>query len=284
MNGFPAVSGVPSGALAGTFFRDVSAKVPDKYSTKAFYLMFVYCCFVLFVFGLVFGSFGNAWAWRIAHNESIAKGRSHCAVCGHTLSAKDLIPLFSWIVLKGKCRYCGAPISKRYPLAELILGICFVSVFLRWGFTLDTLRYIILFFLLLVASLVDWEIMELPDGLLIAALAASLLRLPDWKGIVTGVFAISVPLLLIVLAMDRILGRESFGGGDIKLFAVIGAHFGAGMTLLILIVSCIVGIVFAVSTGKGKSNPFPFGPVIAISAWLCCIFGTPVINWYMSLL
>ena len=90
----------------------------------------IYIGFVFFLFGLVFGSFCNAWAWRIAHDESIAKGRSHCPECGHTLAAKDLVPLFSWIALKGKCRYCGKPISRRYPLVEAILGVYFLSVYI----------------------------------------------------------------------------------------------------------------------------------------------------------
>ena len=245
--------------------------------------MTVYCACLAFLLGLVFGSFGNAWAWRIVHHESIAKGRSHCAVCGHTLGVTDLIPLVSWLALKGKCRYCGAKISRRYPLMELLLGLCFLSVFLRWRFSLDTVRYLILFFLLMVASLVDYDTMELPNGLLIAAYVAALMRLPDWKGILIGTFAVSVPVILIVLVMDRILKKDSFGGGDIKLLAVLGAHFGAAQCVLLLLFSCIAGLVFAAVAKKGKGNPFPFGPVLAVGAWFTCLFGTQIINWYTSL-
>ena len=245
--------------------------------------MNIYFHFISFIFGLVFGSFGNAWAWRIVHNESIVKGRSHCAVCNHELSVLDLFPLFSWLFLKGKCRYCGSKISIRYPTTELILGLTFLIIFHKYSFTLDTIRYLILFFLLFVASLVDFDTMELPDGLLIAAYLASLLRLPDWKSILIGTFAISVPVLIIVIIMDKILGKESFGGGDIKLLAVLGAHFGAANTLFLIIVSCIIGIVFAVISKKGKGNAFPFGPILSIGALITCIFGTEIVIWYISL-
>ncbi len=245
--------------------------------------MIIYFFIVSFIFGLIFGSFGNCWAWRIVHHESVVKGRSHCAVCNHELGALDLIPLFSWIFLKGKCRYCGEKISVRYPLAELILGLYFLSIFLVYGLSLDCLRFIILGFLLLVMSLVDLDIMELPDGLMIAAAVCALLRLPDWKSILLGLVAISVPVLLISLVMDKVLGKESIGGGDIKLLAVLGMHFGPGKTLLLLIVSCLVGILFAVLAKKGKGKEFPFGPILAVSSWFTALFGNAIITWYSSL-
>ena len=247
----------------------------------------LYIVFLAFVLGLVFGSFGNAWAWRIAHNESIAKGRSHCPVCGHVLSIKDLVPLFSWLFLKGKCRYCGAPISKRYPLAESILGLYFISVFLVYGLSWICLRLMILGFLLLVCSLVDWETMELPDPFLIAAALSSLLRITESGGIksaLIGCAAVSVPLLVLVLIMDRILKKESMGGGDIKLLVVLGLHFGAGKTFFLLILACLIGIISAYLTNKKNGTPFPFGPILSISAWVTALFGEKILIWYTSLL
>ena len=109
----------------------------------------VYILTVTALLGLVFGSFCNAWAWRIAHGESIVHGRSHCAVCGHPLSARDLVPLLSWLFLRGKCRYCGAPISVRYPAVELISALYYLSIVLRFGLSADALRLLILGSLLL---------------------------------------------------------------------------------------------------------------------------------------
>lgn len=244
--------------------------------------MNIYYALLSIILGLVFGSFGNAWAWRIAHGENIAKGRSHCVKCNHELTSLDLVPVFSYLFLKGKCRYCGEKISGRYPLSEIMLGFCFLSVFLRWGFTLDTIRFIVLFFLLFVMSLVDLDTLILPDGLMIAAAVAALLRLPDWKSILIGAVAITVPLIIIVLIMDKVLKKESFGGGDIKLIAVLGMHFGAAQTLLLLIIACIVGLTFALISKTGKGKAFPFGPMLSIAAFICCMCGTNIINWYMS--
>lgn len=250
------------------------------------FLFQAYIIFLSAVLGLVFGSFCNAWAWRIVHHENISKGRSHCAVCGHELAAKDLVPLFSWLFLKGKCRYCGKPISKRYPAAELVLGLYFVSVTLVYGLSWDCLRLLILGCLLLVCSLTDLDTMELPDPLLIAAAAAALLRLTEpggWKSALIGGVAVSVPLLLFVLAADRFLGKESMGGGDIKLVAVLGLHFGPGRTFFLLILACIIGIAAAKISGKKKGAAFPFGPALALSAWVTALAGTPVIRWYTGL-
>lgn len=253
-------------------------------------LQTAYFAFLTFLLGLVFGSFGNAWAWRIANDEKITKGRSHCPKCGHELAAKDLVPLFSWLFLRGKCRYCGEPISARYPLAEALLGTYFLSVFLVYGFSVACLRLIILGFFLLVCSLTDWETMELPDALLIAAAAAALLRLFEpggWKenliSMLVGAAAVSIPLLAAVLIMDRVLKKESMGGGDIKLIAMLGLHFGAAKTLLLLIIACILGIVLAAVGRKKKDARIPFGPSISIAAWITALVGGPVISWYTGL-
>lgn len=243
-----------------------------------------YILFVSALLGLVLGSFCNAWAWRIVHGESIARGRSHCALCGHTLGAKDLVPLISWLALRGRCRYCGAPISKRYPAAELISGFYYVSVMWRFGLTVEVLRLLILGSLLLTASLVDLDTMELPDGLLIAAALAALPRLPDgWRDALLGAAAIAGPLLLLVLLCDKVMGRETMGGGDIKLVAVLGLHFGPAQTLLLLILACVLGLVLGAALKKGRDAPFPFGPALSLAAWIAALAGGPVVEWYFSL-
>lgn len=250
-----------------------------------------YILTVTALLGLVLGSFCNAWAWRIANGESIARGRSHCAACGHTLSARDLIPLVSWLLLRGKCRYCGAPISPRYPAAELISGLYYVSIVLRYDLSWDALRLLLMGSLLLTACLVDWDTMELPDGLLAAAALCALLRLPAeglgaLKSALPGAFAVSVPLLLFVLLADKVLGRESMGGGDIKLTAVLGLHFGPALSLLLLIAACVLGLLFALPRNRaadGVSRPFPFGPALGGAAWLTALFGAPILTWYLGL-
>lgn len=247
--------------------------------------MIIYLSLISFILGLVMGSFCNAWAWRIVNGEKIQKGRSHCPKCGHTLAAADLVPLFSWLFLKGRCRYCKEPISKRYPLAELISGLWYLSMILRFGFSLTALRFFILGSLLLVLSLVDIDTMELPGGLMTAAAAASLIRLAEnlsnWKSMAWGLVP-AVVLLGIVLIMDKILGKESMGGGDIKLLAVLGLHLGAAQTVLLLMISCVIGLVAAGLANKDRETPFPFGPSLALAAWITALIGEPVINVYLS--
>lgn len=248
----------------------------------------VYLLFLAAVLGLVMGSFCNAWAWRIVHGESIARGRSHCARCGHTLAAPDLVPLVSWLLLKGRCRYCGAPISRRYPAAEAVSAAFFVSVLLRFGPSWACLRLWALGCLLLVLSLVDLDARELPDGLLLAAAGCALLRLPaeGWCGLrsaLVGAVAVSVPLLLLVLLADRVMGRETMGGGDIKLFAALGLHFGPALTLFLLILSCFTGLLFALLGRLGRAEEFPFGPAVALAAWLTALAGEAAVGWYWGL-
>lgn len=250
-----------------------------------------YLLFLTALLGLVMGSFLNCLAWRLAHGESVLRGRSHCAVCGHTLGWADLVPLFSWLFLRGKCRYCGEKVSPRYPAAELVCGLIYVSVILRYDFTLDALRFLLLLSILLAASLVDLEIGELPDGLTAAALAGwAVLALPDpdrWALLLRGLagaLALFLPMLGLVLLLDKLLGRETMGGGDLKLLFVLGAYFGWQQGLLLLILACVLGLGLAALLGKAKPDtPFPFGPALSAAAWLTALFGQWALDWYLGL-
>lgn len=244
-----------------------------------------YVYIVSFIFGTVFGSFCNAFAWRIVHGENIAKGRSHCAVCGHELSAKDLIPVISWLSLKGRCRYCGEKISKRYIITELVSGVCFMTIVMANGLSVTAARLLILACILLTASLVDLDIMELPNGLMAAAAAVSLLRLLEGDTVADMALGLipAAVLLIIVLIMDKIMKKETMGGGDIKLMGALGLNFGAAGAVFILIASCFIGLIAAYAGGKGKGKAFPFGPMLSAGAWLCAVCGERLINWYFSL-
>lgn len=254
-----------------------------------------YLLFLTAVLGLVFGSFGNAWAWRVVHGESIAKGRSHCAACGHPLATADLVPLLSFVLLRGRCRYCGEKISPRYPAAEALCALVFVSLALRFGFTPETLRLCILGFLLLVLSLADLESCIIPDRFLVLAAAnfavfalfganpgSALLR-----GLIGGL-SLFAPMLALVLLADRVLGRESMGGGDLKLLFVLGLYTGPARGLMLLILACAIGLLFALLPGvrgRDAENPraFPFGPSLALAAWPVLLFGDAFLTWYLGL-
>lgn len=253
--------------------------------------VYLLCLFALA--GLVAGSFCNAWAWRLAHHESIARGRSHCAVCGHTLGAGDLIPLISYLFLRGKCRYCGAPISRRYPIAEGLMALYFLSIILRFDFTapFTTLRWLLLGCILFTVALVDWDTREIPDRLHVMGILLFFLRgiregIPGICNGLLGAAAVLIPLFVFVLIADKVLGRESMGGGDLKLLGVLGLHFGLALTILLLILSCIIGLLLGLILKNTKSKNaglIPFGTAVALSAWPVILFGDLLLSWYLSL-
>ena len=241
------------------------------------------------VLGAVFGSFFNCMAWRIAHGESVWKGRSHCAVCGHTLHGRDLVPVFSYLLLKGKCRYCGEKISPRYMGVELFTASVFVSLVFRYDVSWQFLRCVVLACILLTLALVDLEIYEIPDRFLLAGILWWAVTLPCFgkenimgrigKGILGG-FVIAGALLLLTLVFDKVTGKEGLGGGDIKLFFVTGLYLGLAGNLLNLLVSCVTGLLFVV---VWKRDKIPFGPAIALSTWFCLLFGDMIVQWYFGL-
>ena len=253
----------------------------------------IYICFVTAALGLVFGSFLNCAAWRIARGESFVTGRSHCTDCGHTLGAIDLIPLLSWMLCGGKCRYCKAPVSIRYPLTELVFAVLAVLCVLKCDLTVLCLRNLIFLGALFCLALVDLDSYIIPDGCLLIAVLAWVGAIPfafDLYGGIQGIlFALLSALvygggiLLFSLVMDKVLQKESMGGGDIKLFAVMGLYLGMIASLFALVLACVLGLMIALVQQKQKSQPIPFGPAIAAATWLMLMYGTPLVEWYLRL-
>lgn len=259
--------------------------------------MKAYFLIVTAALGLVMGSFTACMAWRIARGEDFVRGRSHCDSCGHVLGGRDLIPVLSWIVLRGRCRYCGAKISAACPLTELLTAAAFVAVVLCRGFTLAAAELLVLTVLLLAIALVDLDTGLIPDRLLLAVFLnfvvfAGLNGGAYWSVIGQGLLSgltVAGPLLVLVLIMDRVLKKESMGGGDLKLFYVIGLYFDWKCNLFNVMLACVLGIVFTlvfskVRTGDGE-NPraFPFGPSIAAASYVTALVGERVVDWYLRL-
>lgn len=248
-----------------------------------------YILSITFVLGLCVGSFVNCLAWRLAHGERVSRGRSHCAACGHTLSALDLIPVASYLSLRGRCRYCGEKIPKTCPIAELVCGLVFLCLVWRYGLGWETARLLLFSCVLLTAALTDLETMEIPDRLHVAAILIWLAFLPLAPSALDqalsgalGAFGVGAPLLLIVLLADKALGRETMGGGDLKLLFVTGLYFGLGGNLLLLIFACLLGLLFA-AAARAVGREFPFAPSVCASAWLVMLVGQPILDWYLGL-
>lgn len=247
-----------------------------------------YCLTLTAIIGAVLGSFLNCAAWRIAHNERVSKGRSHCPKCEHTLGPMELIPVVSWLFQKGRCKSCGEKISIRYPLTELFLAAMFVTAVLRFGVSVLLVRNLIYGCCLFTLSLVDWEIYEIPDRFHLISIAAFVLYLPLAEKPVFrliwgfgGGIAVAAGMLMISLVMDKILKKESLGGGDIKLVFVSGLYLGSLGNLFMLILACILGLMMVAIR---KNSRIPFGPALSLAIWIFLLFGEGFVNWYLGLL
>lgn len=254
---------------------------------QSFYLT-LYILTIAFVLGAVFGSFINCMAWRIASGESIMTGRSHCAVCGHPLKAPDLVPIFSYIFLQGKCRYCGKKISPRYVIVEIMTAAAFVAVVVRYDVSFEAMRYLVLICILMGLSLVDLDKYIIPDRFIICGIIWWAVTVPlmaePWKlqvmdGLL-GAFIIAGAMLVLSLIFDKVTGKESLGGGDVKLLFMAGLYIGLLTGLFNLILACIVGIIFVVAM---KQKRIPFGPAISVAVFISIMIGDQVVNWYLSL-
>lgn len=245
------------------------------------------------ILGAVFGSFITCQADRIAAGESWIKGRSHCDACGHQLSALDLIPIFSYLIHGGKCRYCGTKLSSKYLITEILMCLAFmgilwhacalnIEVVMQWGLTCA----------LLGLSVVDLDKYEIPDGYIIFSivwwcagmLAEYLSGMDVWATAVQGLLAgigIAGSILVLSLIMDKVLKKESMGGGDIKLLFVIGLYLGPLNGLFTLILACVIGLLFVVVLKKDK---IPFGPSISLAAYLGMTVLPYLSAWYVGLL
>ncbi len=258
-----------------------------EYRPVLFFFVIIAACF-----GAVMGSFLNCAAFRIVRGESFLRGHSRCPACGHELTALELIPVLSWVFQRGKCRACGAKVSVRYPLTEMGFALVTVLCLLRFDLTVLCLRNYVFLCCLFLLTLTDMEDMTIPDGCHIAAVVAWLAALPflftGWGDVLRSVLSAVIfggGLLGISLVMDKVLGRDSLGGGDIKLFAVVGLYLGIVGTLFSLLAACVLGLLMnAAMKRRDGERAFPFGPAIALSAALMLLYGEPLVKWYQGLL
>lgn len=241
----------------------------------------VYCLLLAFILGSVFGSFLNCVSDRIIAHEKWWTGRSKCDACGHELGILDLFPVFSYLFLKGKCRYCGTKLSPVYMLSEAGLGLLFVIMTAVHG-TLDLalVKDLGLTACLYGLSLSDFKSYEIPDGFIVFGIIWWLIFGFNVQGLVAGV-VIAGSVLLLSLVMDKVLKKESMGGGDIKLFFVVGLYLGLYGSLFNLILACIFGLLLVVVL---KQNKIPFGPAIAMATYISLLYGSQFVSWYMSIL
>jgi leader peptidase (prepilin peptidase)/N-methyltransferase len=245
-----------------------------------------------FVFGMVVGSFLNVCICRIPKNESIVSPPSHCPGCSYQIRWYDNIPLVSYLLLKGKCRGCGAPISLQYPLVELLNGVLTLLLFLRFGPTLAFAALFLLCSALVVITFIDIEHQIIPDeislsGIVVGFVLSFFLKGHSWLNSLLGILLGGGGLLLIAYTYQRLTGKDGMGGGDIKLLAMMGAFLGWKAVPFIIFASSLVGSLVGVSLmliqKKNSKLAIPFGPYLAFGAVLYIFYGKSLIQWYLGL-
>lgn len=239
---------------------------------------------IFFLYGIIIGSFVNVCIYRIPKKENIAKTRSHCMSCGHPLAWYDLFPVFSWLFLRGKCRYCGAGISGQYPLVELINGFGYVWIYTVSGFGLNCILYCLTFSALVALSVIDWRTFEIPFGINLFITAMGVIHaLADYEQIITYVIGcISVSGFLLILYY--LTKGRGIGGGDIKLMAAAGLLLGWQKILLALVLGAVLGSIIHIARMKisGEEHMLAFGPYLSAGIVIAMLYGEMMINWYLG--
>lgn len=252
-------------------------------------LAVIYAVIYIFVFffGGIIGSFLGVVIERVPKGEGFVTGRSHCSSCGRQLTAAELVPVFSYIFLGGKCRTCHSKIPPRCLVIELITGGFAVLSYIMFGFSLAALLRFALICGLVAVAYIDMDTMEIPNGIIIylAAVAVAAVFLTPETPIlshVIGLFCISVPLLLMALIIPG-----SFGGGDIKLMAACGLALGWQNAVFAFFTALLFGGAYAIwlmaSKKLGKKDHFAFGPFLSLGTAVSLYFGSAVISWYLGL-
>ena len=243
---------------------------------------------IIFIFGLMIGSFLNVVIYRIPNDESIVVGRSHCPNCETQLKWYDLLPVISFLVTKGQCRYCDEKISWQYPIVESLTGLLFVALYWKFSLTIELGALMFLVSLLIASSVIDLKLQIIPNRItyfgIVSGLICSLIF--NYISIKSSLLGLLIPSgFLLVIAL---ITKGGMGIGDVKFAAMIGTFIGAKFTLIGIFLGSLVGSIiglFLLLTGKkNRKSKLPFGPLIALGTVIMIFWGQSIINWYLGLL
>jgi leader peptidase (prepilin peptidase)/N-methyltransferase len=245
---------------------------------------------VLFGLGAIFGSGVTALSWRLPRGESWVHGRSRCPACAHVLGPLDLVPIASWALARGRCRYCAAKVSARYPLIEVACAAWAVLAWARVGLVAELAPVLLWGWLLVALTVIDLDFKLLPDALTLPgtllAVVAALLG-PGPQHALLGMLAGAGYLWLFAWIWATFLKREGLGGGDIKLAAMFGAllgPLGAFLTItLAAFVGALAGALLMARGRGGMRTELPFGTCLAPAAMAVFLWGDVAVQAYLSL-
>lgn len=241
-----------------------------------------------FIIGIVFGSFFNVVGLRTKKEKLFEQKRSYCPNCRHTLSAKELIPIFSYLFQGWRCRQCKQRISPLYPTMEFFTGCLFAYSYMHLGFQIELLTALLMVSMFMILMVTDLKFMLIPNRILLFFLPLfAVLRVivplnPWWSAWIGGLVGFSIVALIIFLS------KGGMGAGDMKLFGVIGIILGLPNILLAFFFANLVGLLYSLPTiigsKKGWKKEVPFGPAIIIGSLITYFFGSNILTWYFELL
>ncbi len=247
---------------------------------------------LLFVMGLVIGSFLNVCILRIPHGQSVIWPGSRCLLCKTPILWFDNIPLLSFIRLRAQCRWCGGKISWRYPLVEFLNGVGYLGIVYKFGWNRSALVYALFLSLLLVVTMIDFDHFVIPDvislpGLVIGFFAAAFILPLGWAGSLLGMALGGGILWMLAAVSPYVFGKEGMGGGDIKLLAMIGAFLGwQHVCMTLFLASCagaMVGIGLMAFRYMERGEYIPFGPFLSAGAMASLVFYQELFGMYESM-
>jgi leader peptidase (prepilin peptidase)/N-methyltransferase len=247
---------------------------------------------VSIILGAMVGSFLNVCICRLPKGESIILPGSHCPHCNRPIQFYDNIPLLSFVLLRGRCRYCKESISVQYPLVEGVTGVSSLLLFLRYGPSLSYLIYFLFVAVLIVITAIDLYHQIIPDvislpGMGVGLLSSLILSDIDFLNSLLGILLGGGSLFLVGTLYQWIFKREGMGGGDVKLLAMIGAFLGWKAVILTILISSLVGslvgVMIIVLKGKDFKYAIPFGPFLSLGAVISLFLGESIIRWYLYL-
>lgn len=240
---------------------------------------------VIFLFGVTVGSFLNVCILRLPRGESVVTVPSHCMSCGKKLRWYELLPLLSYILLRGRCSACKSRISAQYPLIEAANGLLWCILFRRFSMTPVFFLACGMCSALVVLSVIDARTRIIPPGttifILVLGLGRVLCDLPNWQLYAIGLVAVSVPLYIILI----VTGGRGIGGGDIKLMAVCGLFLGWKLIIIAFFLGCLLGSVIHLSlmAAKRAGRALALGPYLSLGVFLSMLWGGALLDWYTGL-
>lgn len=244
---------------------------------------------IIFLFGSIIGSFLNVCIFRVPKEESIVFPASHCGSCNTKLKGKDLVPIISFLALKGKCRYCDDKVSIQYPLIEIATGILFVIVYLKFGLSIDFLKFVTLTSVLLVIGIIDYKTQYVYSSVIMTGIIFGIIFLTitlitgEKLNLINAAIGALIPAVILAIIVWTTNGM---GWGDVEIIFMIGIFLGLKLNLLNLFISIILGGLYAIyliifKKRNGK-EAIAFGPYIVVATFITFICGNQILDWYLG--